>query len=421
VKRSVQILKEPLLWPIILLFLPKINFLGFRSETAGLRFDDVILLILAGAMFTEWLGNLDLTVEPLPLAGFVVVAIFCLSNLVNHGMAHSSVLYSLRLVEYMTFYWSGKKLVRSGYDFELILKFFVVFNCGFAVLQFVGLFGGFSSVGYEADAGRPYGLSANHPAEMAAMLNLLFAALVFSDKPIKFWCWSLIVGFFVFLTGSRSSVVAHCLLILLYVYKHSKSKINFVLTTSCIAGLFVTILVAVPNEVTARSSDLFTIQNVEIIRDVYNSIPVDRQFSEVSEGGSLAEESPEGVDLSWWGRGYKWALVTKTMFAQSWMIWILGVGPGGIGTALDGGWLRIIVETGIVGTTAFLVLLHKISRLSTACSMAVLALALNMFMIDSHLAYKVMAFLFLLTGVYVQRNLGRRAGGTSTRNELYSA
>jgi len=336
-------------------------------------------------------------------------------------MAHSSILYSLRLVEYMTFYWSGKKLVSSGYDFELILKIFVVLNCAFAVLQFVGLFGGFTSIGYGAVTGRPFVLSANHPAEMAAVLNLLVAALVFSDKPINFWRWSLIVGFFVFLTGSRSSVVAHCLLILVYVYRHSKSKINFVLTTSCIAGSFVAILVAVPNEVTARSGDLFTIQNVEIVRSVYSSIPVDRQFADVSEGGSLQEDSPEGVDLSWFGRGYKWAMVTKTMFAQSWVIWILGVGPGGIGTALDGGWLRIIVETGIVGTTAFLFLLRKISRLGAACSMAVFALALNMFMIDSHLAYKVMAFLFLLTGVYVQRNLGRRANGNSIRNGMYSA
>ena len=255
---------------------------------------------------------------------------------------------------------------------------------------------------------------------MAAILNLLFAALVFADKPINVWRWSLIVGFFVFLTGSRSSVVAHCLLILVYVYKHSKSKVNFVVTSGCIAGSLVAILAAVPNTITARSADLFTIQNVDMIRDVYNSIPVDRQFSDVSEGGAQ-EDSPEGVDLSWYERGYKWTLVTKTMLAQSWFIWILGVGPGGIGIALDGGWLRILVETGIVGTAAFLFLLRKISQLSAACSMAVLGLALNMFMIDSHLAYKVMAFLFLLTGVYVQRNLGRRASGNSIRDELYSA
>jgi len=320
----------------------------------------------------------------------------------------------------MTFYWSGKRLVQSGYDFESILKIFVILNCAVAILQFVGVVGGFTSTGYESDAGRPFGLSANHPAEMAAMLNLLFAALVFSEKPIKFWRWSFIVGFFVFLTGSRSSVVAHCLLMLVYIYKHSKSKVNFVLTTTCIAGVLIAIVAAVPNAVTSRSADLFTIQNVDMIRDAYNSIPVDRQFSDVSEGGAQ-EDSPEGVDLSWFQRGYKCALVTKTMLAQSWTIWILGVGPGGIGIALDGGWLRLIVETGIVGTMAFLFFLARISQLSTACSMAVLALALNMCMIDSHLAYKVMAFLFLLTGIQVQRNLERNAETSIGNTELRSA
>jgi hypothetical protein len=411
-RRTAEILKEPLLWPIVLLFLPKINLVGVHSETAGIRFDDLILLLLAGAMLIEWIGTLKLTMEPLPLAGFAVVTIFCFSNLVNHGIGHSSIFYSLRLVEYMIFYWSGRRLIQSGYDFELIMKLLVVLNCAVAVLQFFGLIGGFTSIGYQSDAGRPFGLSANHPAEMAAMLNLLFAALVFSDKPIKFWRWSLIVGFFVFLTGSRSSLVAHSLLMLVYVYKHSKSKIKFALTTVYISGLLVAIIAAVPNAVTSRSADLFSLQNVDIVRDVYNSIPVDRQFSDVSEGG-LQEDSPEGVDVSWYQRGYKWALVTKTMFAQSWAVWILGVGPGGIGIALDGGWLRVIVETGIVGTIAFLFLLRRISQLSTACSMAVFALAVNMFMIDSHLAYKVMAFLFLLTGIQVQRNLDRHTGDDS--------
>ena len=89
---------------MILLFLPKINFIGFRNETAGIRFDDVILLLVAAVVVIDSIGRLDLTVEPLPLAGFTVIGVFCLSNLVNLGIGHSSILYSLRFAEYMVFF-----------------------------------------------------------------------------------------------------------------------------------------------------------------------------------------------------------------------------------------------------------------------------------------------------------------------------
>lgn len=392
---------------MIFLFLPKINFIGFRSETAGIRVDDVILLLVAGTMLIDWFGRLDLTIEPLPAAAFMVIGVFCLSNLVNLGIGHSSILYSLRLAEYMVFFWSGKYLVRQGYDLDLVVKTMVLLNFAIAILQYAGLVGGFATSGYESAVGRPFGISANHPAEMSAMLNLAFAALVFGDKTNKFWQWSLIVGLFVLLTGSRSALAAHCLLILVYIYRHSKNKINFVLRSGAVSALLVAIILAVPNDVTSRSADLVSWQNVQTFRDVYDRIPVDRQFADVSEGGD-PEDSPEGVDISWYMRGYKWAEVVKTMFAQSWIIWILGVGPGGIGIALDGGWLRLVVETGIIGTLFFVALLRKISKLSAGCSMAVLALAVNMFMVDSQLAYKVMAFLFFLAGTQVQRNLMQR-------------
>jgi hypothetical protein len=83
----------------------------------------------------------------------------------------------------------------------------------------------------------------------------------------------------------------------------------------------------------------------------------------------------------------------------------MGLGPGSLTPALDGGWLRLISETGVVGTVAFLLLMRRISSLSTSCLMAVFALAVNMLMVDSHNAYKVMAFLFFLAGTQVKDKL----------------
>ncbi len=397
VRRFGLLFSRPILWPVILLFLPKINLISFSNETSGIRLDDAVLLLVAIWLFGGWLKKLDFIIEPLPAVGFLVVGVFCLSNLINAG--HSSLFYSLRLIEYLVFFWSGRALVRSGFDFPFVVKLLIGINCAFIFLQSIGIVGGFTAYGYESPLGRPFGLSANHPAEMGALFNVLFAALAFEDRTIaKFWFWFSLVGFCIFITGSRSSLFAHCLLTCVYVYRHSRNKINFMLRTGVIVGLLITVFAVIPNPASERSTDLFSWKNTETFKNLYDNLPVDNKFTGLEESGGEPEDAPEGVDISWYMRGYKWAQVVKVMLNQSWTGWIFGLGPGAVGIALDGGWLRLIAETGVVGTLSFLALLRKISLVSASCAMAVLGLATNMLMLDTQMAYKVMAFVFLLVG-----------------------
>jgi hypothetical protein len=399
-RKAVELLLKPELWPAVLLFLPKINLIGLGDETAGIRFDDVVLLLVAVFLLSAWTTKLDFIIEPFPAMVFATVAAFCTSNLLNIG--HSSFLYSLRFVEYLIFYWSGKALVRAHVSFGFYVKFLLAINCIFILLQFAGIVGGFSASGYESAQYRPFGISANHPAEMGALLNLLFAAFTFGEKtPRRFWYWCGLLTVCVFMTASRSALFVHCLLTLVYVYRNSKNRTNFVLRATAILGVLISVLALVPNLATERLTDLLTWQNVEVLRSVYDSIPVEKQYTSFAEGGT-SDEAPEGVDVSLFMRGYKWIQATKVIVTAPWIVWIFGLGPGAFGPALDGGWLRLMGETGIVGTLAFIGLLRKASRLGTACAMAVLALAVNMVMIDSHIAYKVMAFLFFLVGARVQ-------------------
>jgi hypothetical protein len=402
-KKIGGLLSRPVLWPTILLLTPKINLISFRNETAGIRFDDFILVTVSTLLLCGWIAELDFHVDPIPAMGFVVVAVFCVSNLINFG--HSNFLYSLRLVEYLVFFSAGKYFIRSHYDFASFMKLLLGVNCGVIFLQYAGIVGGFTADGYESGIERPFGLSANHPAEMGAFLNLAFAALVFGTKTAaRFWYWCVLTGFCIFLTGSRSAFFAHSLLTLVYLYKHSKNRTSFALRTAAICASLVAVFVAIPNSISGRSSDLFSQQNLEAFTQAYDAIPADTHFTGFVEGGD-SWEAPEGVDPSWYMRGFKWAQVVKTMFAEPWPVWILGLGPGSLTPALDGGWLRLVSETGVVGTFAFLVLMRRMWSLSTACLMAVSALAVNMLMVDSHNAYKVMAFLFFLAGTEVQRRV----------------
>jgi hypothetical protein len=399
-KKGSAFLSRPILWPTILLFIPKINLISFRNETAGIRFDDFILLTVITLLLCGWIVELDFHIDPIPAAGLVVVAVFFTSNLINAG--HSNFLYSLRLIEYLVFFWTGQYFIRSGYDFSFLVKFLIGLNCCAILLQALGLFGGFTADGYVSGLESPFGISANYHSEMGALLNLAFAALVFGTKRLSsFWYWCALTGLCIFITGSRSALFAHCLLTLVYLYKHSKNRSGFLLRAVATTGLVLTVFVAIPNRVSDRSTDLLSAQNLDTFRDAYDAIPVDPHFIGVVDSGDPGE-APEGVDPSWYMRGFKWAQAVKIMFAERWTVWIMGLGPGTLTPALDGGWLRLITETGVVGTIAFLILMRKIARLNTACSMAVLALAINMLMVDSHNAYKVMAFLFFLAGTQVK-------------------
>ena len=325
-KKIGALLSRPVLWPAVLLLLPKINLIPFRNETAGIRFDDFILLIVTTLLLCGWIADLDFHIDPVPGMGFAVVAIFCTSNFINAG--HSNFLYSLRLVEYLIFFWAGKYFVRGHYDFISFVELLLGVNCGVIFLQYVGIIGGFTADGYESEVERPFGLSANHPAEMGALLNLAFAALVFGHKnATRFWHWCVLTGFCIFLTGSRSALFAHSLLTLIYVYKHSKNRTLFAIRTAAIVGLLAGVFAVIPNSIGGRSTDLLSTQNFETFRDAYDAIPTDSHFTGFVNSGDPGE-APEGVDPSWYMRGFKWAQVVKTMFAQRWTVWIMGLGPG---------------------------------------------------------------------------------------------
>lgn len=393
------------LWPVVLLFLPKINLISFGGETAGIRLDDIVLFAVVVVLFCGWIIELRFKIDAMPAAAFVMIGAFCLSNLVN--LDHSNLLYSLRLIEYLVFFWAGKALVRLQFNFTSAVMLLVGINCAAILLQFCGVIGGFSAEGYRSEVWRAFGISANHPAEMGALLNMSFAALVFEERgkaSARFWLWCVLIGVCIFITESRSALAVHGVLTWLYAYRHAKSRAGFVLKSTLVSGTLIAALVLVPNPVRERSTDLLSPQNFEAARELYDSMPAEKQFTGFLQGGE-AEDAPEDVDASWYMRGFKWAYIVKIMFTAPWEVWILGLGPGALGTALDGGWLRLLAETGLVGTLAFLTLLQKISNLSRSCAMAVLALAVNMIMVDSQYAYKVMAFLFLLAGVYAQRKL----------------
>jgi hypothetical protein len=79
---------------------------------------------------------------------------------------------------------------------------------------------------------------------------------------------------------------------------------------------------------------------------------------------------------------------------------------------LDGGFLRILTEYGIIGSFLFWKLFSTIYHKTLQLKWMVISFAINMIFFDVHLAYKPMSLLFFITGfAYTIRSENVHASG----------
>jgi O-Antigen ligase len=380
-----------------LLFMPKVNIVSISGESAGIRIDDVLLLVI----FALFLAGVSLARKPqindIESIVFILIGFMLLSNLLNLLMfGRSSLLYSLRYVEYFMFFYIGQYFFDARYSVARLLYAMLLFNAILMVLQGFSIIGGFTSVEGFQQSVRPIGVTAG-PYEIGAILNFSLAVFLFDRYELGglrlriflIACTSVLVVF----TGRRMPALAHMFLISYFCYLHSTNKTYFLRNAAFVGGLLLVAIFLIPNPLTERSENLFSIANIAQFKDQYANASVP---GENFEGWPDTFED-ETTDLSWLTRVTRWIIAIKT-WTNSPLGWFVGVGPGNWGPALDGGWLRVMSEWGFFGFSIFLVFLYRIARISRAMFAVVVALAINMLFIDIHIAYKAMSLFFFLSG-----------------------
>jgi hypothetical protein len=383
----------------LLLFTVKFNLVSFAGESAGLRIDDALIFAIGALLFVGWLVRWRTGLAPVEKCFAGMLLVFLVSNAWNLGVYHqSSPLYSARMCEYFLFFYFGLYFAEF-YRLAPLVATWLGFNGMVMLLQAAHLVGAFASEGYKPDAGRAMGITGG-PWEVGAMINFCFAILLAEYRLSTRKVLMLFAATFVLvlLTGARMPALAHIVLLLLYFGRHSRNPLHFVLKIFVPLGLVLAVLVLVPNPVAARSSKLLSAENVRLVADAYGSLPVPDHFVELPPLPAVSGD----VDLSWLVRSIKWVYVAKLWASQP-VAWFIGLGPGTVGIALDGGWLRLLVEEGLLGVAAFLALFAAIGRLDRAMRDVALGLFISMLMIDIHIAYKAMSFIFFMAGCYYYR------------------
>jgi hypothetical protein len=402
-----------------LLFLPKINLLSFGDrETAGIRFDDIVLFFICILFFWAHF-SLQKSMNKIERLVFIIISFSLLSFGLNRLFVaenwlhvNASIFYCLRLAEYFIFFYLGAMSV-SFFRTSPIISVFFIWNLILMALQWAGLIGQFTSMGYLGSTqGRVVGI-ASFPSEAGMLIDLLFCYLIFDEsinrpsfktlpaelrsffeKTYVYWFF-LICCTLVIITGSRIAILA---LIMAFFFRiideiRNKSFVAWFYGFVFVAlGMLLTItLIQNTDSVFARSEGLFSFKNLKLIEVVWNKI--DLTYDPI--GNEVVKF--DAYDMSWWLRVHKWIYAFKIYWLHP-LCWLQGVGPGFAMTALDGGWLRILTENGIIGLILSIKLYLSIARLSHQLRWMIISFGINMIFFDVYLAYKPMSLLFFVSG-----------------------
>jgi hypothetical protein len=380
---------------------------------SGIRIDDILIFIAFLLLLLK--GDLRKTTRPLPFnlyLGFVAVS--AISAAWNSAMGRidpfTSCLFVVRLLQYMVFYYLGYRIAKGGFRITHLLSYYLAFLCAIVPLQMLGLLPVLGSFGDITS--RAVG-NTNGPYELAAVGAFLVCYLGYSSPKKTKGIFSLLL---VLLTASRITFIATALSAAKITLRKSTSRVILLLR---IAGLGVVGCVAflvihstssklpgtqdgvIGRLTTAASTGI----SMNTLNAAYNAAPVYRNFADYGQGAfsdadSEAEEG--GGDVSGLTRVFRWTSLIKSTLS-GWDTILIGLGPSFGATAVDGYFVRVFVETGVLGLLAFCLFAKSVldwgKKYSWTLREYVLILLITGCFIDIFVSYKPMLLFWLWLGM----------------------
>jgi len=398
---------------LALFILPKINLIDVEGFNAGLRIDDGLILLMVALIFgTRMVKQKSPPITPFEKKFFIFIVTITIGTLISSlGYHRGTILFPIRFAEYFAFFYIGKIFFSAGFSIRSILMVVFAANVTAALLQYAHVIGGFAVRGYRPDVSeRVIGLTSG-PWELGVLLNFICCYFLVNDKSsLKKYAVLIIATLVILLNGSRMSLVAQAAIALAYFTTASSLTSILKKSLALIPIILVAIVLFEGSEVSNRSSSLANWDNVETLISAYGNVTIKSEMPTWDELGTLKGGD---VDTSWSMRGVKWIYAIK-LFLSSPLFILFGVGSGAFGNALDGGWLRILTEWGVIGSTAFVMFLLLLKRLNATMRLMMIAFAVNMLMIDIYMSYKVMSFILFCAGYFYKEQTRHRIKSPST-------
>lgn len=372
---------------------------------AGLRPDDLLLLLsMAGLMLTRRLRRTPIS---LPIRLYLVYAgIQLLSTCWNAFTGRVNFIYSLvfviRILEYLCFYFIGYSLVRTGYQFMRIVTWYFWTLCAVVPLQMLGILPVPGAFARERASG-----NTNGPYELAIVAGFFLCYLAYRKRSMFKGFLSLVM---IVLTASRITLVAAIVSLLHVGFTRAKSKAKTLAIVIPVAVILASIYALAMSGV--LSIDAFNrIQNSKSygIADIRAMYTATDPVSNATEYFNGPFEDLNGIDVNDFNgdasgliRFTRWIVLVKSSMAH-WDSIILGMGPSFGSAAVDGYFTRCFVETGISGLIVFLAFVISLLMIRKGSNWYfreyVVIMVISALFIDIFLSYKSMMLLWLWHGM----------------------
>jgi hypothetical protein len=353
------------LYAVVIFCIFSFKFTLGGMKEAGARVDDILIVL---ALVVLVLRRDLFRIKPsTPFKYYLAfVSAGLVSALWNGAVGRVNLVYSLlfvlRLVEYMVFYFLGFRLARCGFRLSRPLTAYVVALAVVIPLQMVGII----PVPGSLTAARATG-NTNGPYELAVVAAFLLCYLGFEQRKRLNGALSVV---FIALTASRITSAATFLTLFKAYFRRSRPRT----WSTIVIAMFTVVAVSLGGgwlwisgtHAGSESAESYTITNRlsgmnphvlgEAAVAVYKVIPTYNTSEEYIQGQFLSATGDSvqlgEEDVSSFIRVFRWTSLVRSTLAHVDSC-IIGLGPSFGSAAVDGYYVRVFIETGIVGLILF--------------------------------------------------------------------
>lgn len=411
----------------------KLSLLGTNNDEqntsilGAIRIDDIVIVLFLILYLLK--GKTGVKFFRKKPVFFFMLYIFTslISSLYNSTFGEvefvSSMLFTLRPLEYFIYIALGYELSKSEFSPTLILKIYVVY-CVFLIIgQTLGIIGGVSNFSFNraiANTGGPWELAAVSAFLMSYFLlkrNAAFGALS---------------GLILILTQSRITLVASLITlffgnfkVILNLLQKKVVAVGAILFMICgffIMGYNLTISDSTnyaksSGGITARFETFGNNDTITTINDIFSNTQAasNRQdyFNKTYGDGlnNIITNAGEG-DASAFIRFTRWVTLIKTA-CNNLVTFFIGLGPSYAGMAVDGNYVRLFVETGVLGLSTYILFLISCIRniKQKLLTNYIYILAITALFIDIFVTFKAMFFFWFFYGYYIYQKENEKNEG----------
>lgn len=343
--------------------------------------------------------------------GFIGVSFFSAiwNSIVGRVDLLISMFFVARLIQYCIFYYLGYLIAERGINLSKTLSYFLATLCFIVPLQMLGVVpvpGAFVGITTRAVG------NTNGPYEMAVVAAFLMCYLGYGwSRPTS----GVLSAGLVILSASRITFVATTISLMYSMAFRSGSKRARLIPLVSIVALGLIVFIGYrlfygsskgeDVSIVGRLSSAVSGMSGDILAAAYRGAPtyakskdyIDGQFASAIDEASTVEADQSGLQ-----RLFRWTTLIKST-SSSTDSTVLGLGPSFGSAAVDGYFVRLIIETGLLGLFMFgwfvRALLVDQTRSSWPFRQYVFIMLFTACFIDIFVSYKPMLLLWMWHGM----------------------